>query len=59
MTLRSPPMPDTLTVVIERIETIKSNLTNFRANGDPNLLGNALENLEEAHDEIEEILDDC
>ena len=52
-------MPDTLTVVIERIETIKSNLTNFRANGDPNLLGNALENLEEAHDEIEEILDDC
>ena len=52
-------MPDPLKAVVERVETIRSNLNTFRISGDAALLEDVLEELEEAHDEIEDILDDC
>jgi hypothetical protein len=51
-------MPDTLDIIIERIETIQSKLVAFQHNGDTSLLERVLEDLEEAHDEIEEIIDE-
>lgn len=51
-------MSDPLKIVIERIDTIRSKLNAFQLSGDAYLLEDTLQELEEAHDEIEDILDD-
>lgn len=51
-------MPDLLTIVIERLDTMRSHLNNFRFNNDLSLLEMTLEELEETHDQIEDIIEE-
>lgn len=51
-------MDDEITEVIERLDTLRTNITNFRITNNPDLLEDALDELEEIHDDLEEILED-
>ena len=51
-------MPDPIDAVLERIDTIRSNLLNFRRRNDISLLEESLDEVEEMHDDIEEIIED-
>lgn len=51
-------MPDLLDTVLERIDTIRSNLQNFRRRNDISLLEDSLEEVEEMHDDIEDLIED-
>lgn len=51
-------MVDEVRNVIERLDTLRTNLKNFQINNDLDILEDALDELEEIHDHIEEILED-
>lgn len=51
-------MPDPLDAVLDRLDTIRSNLQLFRRRNDCGLLEDSLEQIEELHDDIENIIED-
>jgi len=51
-------MPDPVRDVLEKIDTLRSNLSTFQRTDNAAILEDALDTLEELHDDIEEILED-
>lgn len=51
-------MPDPLDAALDRLDTIRSNLQLFRRRNDTSLLEDSLAQIEELHDDIEEIIED-
>lgn len=51
-------MADAVKDVIERLDTLRTNLRNFQVSNDLDILEDALDELEEIHDDIDEILED-
>ena len=51
-------MPDPIQEALEKIDSIRANLHTFQRTDNGSLLEDALESVEELHDDIEEILED-
>lgn len=51
-------MTDPIKEALEKIDSLRSNLSTFQRTDNGSLLEDALETIEELHDDIEEILED-
>lgn len=51
-------MPDPLDAALDRLDTIRSNLLLFQRRNDAGVLEDCLEQIEELHDDIEDIIED-